>query len=197
MTHRIVKFLTFLLVGVMSSSAFSYEKVSGYFVQSDSSENQSRFEFDFRGAIYEEDLNLITSKTVDLPKEEKEVYEFLRKVRLANISGNIKELLAVWDEHERESIEKVASEKGLLEKNKSTYLAMTSMRIKTVIDYGNYYIALVDQSIPSGSFVMKYPIVKRDDGLYLSNGLNGDPFFDFIVDQIVQEKILLKEENNK
>lgn len=89
-------------------------------------------------------------------------------------------MLSIWSPKDRETIRSAMDDESIA-KNKTLFESITAIKIKVIIQFGGFYICLVELSMQGQTpFVMKYPVTEHQGELVLSNGLNGDYFYELM-----------------
>lgn len=166
-----------VLVALVSFSVEAFQKQEIRF--SLGADQKPDVSFVFTGLILKEPIDLL-NKGVVKDAELKKIHAFFQQLYEANRNGGKSDVLAIWNPDERKELDKSIDAKGA-EQNKARFQALSGMSLKMIIEYAAYYICYVQMDFSGEkSFVMKYPILKAKDHLYLTNKLNGDYFYDNI-----------------
>ena len=161
---------------VQGVSAFEVETIR----YTHSTNSMNDVSMDFKGKVFKPSLDVLNPKGVVRDAEYKRFQEFFKKLYERNTQGTESAIISVWHPHDHNEIRK-AMDKPSLEKNKATFNAMTSMKINMIIHFGSYYICFVETVMPGQSpSVLKFPVTEYQGELVLTNGLNGDYFYELI-----------------
>ncbi len=172
MKYQIV--LCVLALFAMRTHAFEKQKITF----ENEANSSKKVEFQFDGKVFDPPLDLFSKKEVKQP-EARKIYDFFKRFYDVNKNGTKQDVLALWAPNERPQLEKDITEE-MFANNRARFNAVTAMRVKMVIEYGNYYICYIGMEFPGHKVVMKYPLLISDKELFLSNKLNGDYFYDTI-----------------
>lgn len=177
MKHSLIGSIYFLSV-LFACSAEAFEQQELRFCMEPACEKPD-VAFVFRGLILKEPLNLLRQEPVK-DQELNRFKTFFHRLYEANRNGTKQDVLAIWNPAERKEIDKSVDAKSVQE-NKARFQALTDMRLKMIIEYSSYYICYVEMTFEGEkSFVMKFPVLRHENNLYLTNKLNGDYFYDNI-----------------
>lgn len=134
----------------------------------------------FKGKIFKPTLDVLDRKAIEKNSEYQRFKDFFSQVYERNRQGDAASVLSVWHPKDRDTI-KSAMDAAALKQNKAQFEAMVSLKLNMVIQYGSYYICLVETTVQGQApLVMKYPITQYKGELVLTNGLNGDYFYELI-----------------
>lgn len=121
---------------------------------------------------------------------------FLRTVFETNRSGTSENVLALWNPEERPDIFVKVNDAGSFAKNQAFYGEVKRAAILAELLYGDYTIFVV---LHSGDliedYVQPYPVLRSNDGFFLTNGLEDDPMLQWIY--LVYEDKLLTDPTTK
>lgn len=141
------------------------------------------------GRIYKEGIDITsTGRKFSLPADEVKVIEFLGKVYEANRNGKPSDILKLWDDKDKDNVSKMVMNQDMFQKNRNVFAGMDSVTLKAIFLYQGMYVALVEHNISSGKIILRYPVLKKGESLFLSNQLNGDPFYDYILQNLLMGK---------
>ena len=168
--------VVFVSVLFFAHQASAFEKKQVKYENAANAENKVYFEFN--GEIFDSPLDLFEDKEIKQP-DVKKIYDFFRRFYAANKDGAKKDVLALWNPGERPQIEKDLNDEAF-SKNQARFKAMTGMKLKMIVDYGGFSICYIRMEFVGHKVVMKYPLILNEKGMFLSNNLNGDYFYDAI-----------------
>jgi hypothetical protein len=135
---------------------------------------------EFHGKVLEPPLPILEPKGAVKDNELQKFHAFFKKLHAMNVKGDKQSVLSVWSPDSRDEVATGMTDEALAQ-NKSQFAAIGAMALKIVIQFGNYYICLIEMSVSGQqSFVMKYPVAEHQGELYLTNGLNRDYFYELI-----------------
>lgn len=134
----------------------------------------------FKGKVFKPPIDVLDRKTIEKNLEYQRFKGFFNQVYERNRQGDTASVLSIWHPQDRDAIQ-AAMDDVSLKKNKEQFKAMTSMRLRMIVQFGDYYICLVETTIAGQApLVMKYPVTQYKGELVLTNGLNGDYFYELI-----------------
>jgi hypothetical protein len=170
--------LVVILAVFFSMNAYAFEKQSLNFSLGQG--KKPDVSFSFTGFIAEQPLELLDKKRLLKEAELKNLQVFFQKLYEANKNGTKDDILKLWNVEERKDLEKGIDAKSE-EANKARFQALTNMRLKMVVEYSEFYICYLEMVFEGEkTFVMKFPLIKTNKELFLTNKLNGDYFYDNI-----------------
>ncbi len=165
-----------LLFYAGSSFAFDGEVIQ--FVHS--SDPANKVAFSFNGKQFKPPLDILKTKGVVRNAEYRRFQEFFKFLYERNKEGSAESVLEVWHPQDHAEISS-GMDADALEKNKAQFNFVTGMRLNMILQYGKYYICLVEMTMQGQEpFVMKYPVADYKGRLYLTNAMNGDYFYEII-----------------
>jgi|SRR5215831_9685455 len=133
----------------------------------------------FLGKKFDPALDLLkenNAKDIEIKK----IQDFFVKLYRSNSTGTKESILSIWAPAERAQVSKTMTQE-YLDQNKSRFAAMTSLRLDSVIKYGDYYVCLLQTEFGNQLYPIKFTLKPIGDSLYLTNELNGDDFYDNVI----------------
>ena len=131
----------------------------------------------FTGHLYAKEASSATTS------EEK----FLISVVEANRTGNVDDVLRVWDESEHANIKRMATDEKLWSGNRTYYQKVTETKFVARVHYGQFLIFVVNHVFADGTESVKsYPLKRLGNRLVLTNELSRDPVFAYLISSYVQ-----------
>jgi len=134
----------------------------------------------FDGKVFEPPLEILKKDAIAQNAEFRRFQEFFKKLYEQNKKGDRDAILGIWHPDDHAAVRAMMDDASL-EQNKNIFNAITAIRLKVVVQYGAYYITLVEMHLPGQDpMVMKYAVGEYRGELRLSNGLNRDYFYELI-----------------
>lgn len=181
-----------LFLWVSAVEAFDSEAIRF----SNASDLQNAINISFKGKVFKPALDVLDNKGVKTASEYQRFSDFFRRVYERNRAGDAVSVLTIWHPKDRDTI-KSAMDDAALKQNKAQFEAMVSLKLNMVIQYGSYYICLVETTVQGQApVVMKFPVTQYKGELLLTNGLNGDYFYEMIshyLDQTNFRELLIQQ----
>ena len=119
----------------------------------------------------------------------------LRTYMTANWEGNATNILKVFAPADREKLQKLVSEKEILEKNTMIFKNINTVIVVQQVFYGNYRILMGLNVTATGSRRIQHYVFKYTaDGWCLTNDLGEDRFFPKLVEVMKPDPASIKVE---
>lgn len=132
------------------------------------------------GKIYDDGwwFDQIENKQLTATEDE----NFMLKVIKTNQSGTPQDILNLFMPEERENMKTLILDPNLFSGNQAFYKKIKYSAFMSKIYYGSYIIFSIQHTGDViGNLINTYPIKKVDNGYYLSNTLQNDPVYLYIL----------------
>lgn len=177
MKRLVVWVLSMMCVGLANAADSGFQKQR--YVIAESGKDMHPVVLEFDGMHFEPSLSLLGNKK-PRPGPAAPIIEFLRNMKDVNSGIDKDKILALWAKNERSIIEQRMTPDTLAQ-NSNLFNAITEFQLKSIIQYGRYYVLLVHFRFGAQqAFDMKYALVNEGGKLYLSDQLGGNPFFETV-----------------
>lgn len=116
---------------------------------------------------------------------------FVQQVVATNRDGDLDAMVALWSPDQQDAIRASAGD-GLFERNQGFFRSITGTALRARVDYGDFHVFLVQHDAPqteTGSTVNVYPIQRIDGRFYMTNALQDDLAFRYLV-QVYRSRLI-------
>jgi hypothetical protein len=137
--------------------------------------------FKFKGILNEKvTATVITSKSKG--KYTQAVFNIID----VNLNKSRTDIIGLWRSKDKAGISSSLSNKKNFDGNRAFFKNILKTKLIAVISYKDHFLVYVEHKLQGiDSYIKVYPLVKSEEGLFLSNGISDEHFYSVLGGEII------------